>query len=155
MENSSDVVSKLKSDKKKLIADFIKIKKTNQSVYYSLQKQNKEILELKAKLSKLERENIDLKNQLDEKYLAKENKKLQAKVKQLKRTSVAPKVDTNADSVPDGEYEVEQLLNHRKKYRKRQFLVRWKNFSPSHDSWEYEDKLKCPALLDQYLKVHR
>lgn len=31
MENSSDVVSKLKSDKKKLIADFIKIKK-NKSI---------------------------------------------------------------------------------------------------------------------------
>lgn len=135
MENTSDIISKLKSDKRKLINDFLKVKKENQQLYYSLQEEKKENNELRAKLQQLERENIDLKKQSDEKHLMKENKKLQAKVKQLQRSSVTPKMNADADANAEGEYEVEQLLKHRTKYRKRQFLVRWKNYPPSSDSW--------------------
>lgn len=47
-------------------------------------------------------------------------------------------------------YEVERLLNHKNRGRVRYFLVRWKGFGESHDSWEKEANLSCPTLLQTY-----
>lgn len=54
------------------------------------------------------------------------------------------------------EFEVDELLEHRGRKPNRKFLVRWKNFSPKHNSWESEKNLKsCSKILKEYLKKHR
>ena len=38
----------------------------------------------------------------------------------------------------DDVYRVEALLAQRRVEGRRQFLVRWQDYSPAHDSWESE-----------------
>lgn len=134
MENLSDNIEKFKSDKIKIVADFIAVKKENQKLFYSLQEGKKEN-------DKLREENIELKR----------------RIKEVQRSTETPKNKLNDVNVSESEieYEVEMLLKHRKrKGKQREFLVRWKNYSPSNDTWETEDRLKCPALVN-YLKQNR
>lgn len=75
----------------------------------------------------------------------------------MQRPTETPKKKLNDENVPESEreYEIEMLLKHRKrKGKQREFLVRWENYSPSNDTWEIEDRLKCPALV-KYLKENR
>lgn len=52
----------------------------------------------------------------------------------------------------DGEYEVQDLLLHEKRKGKISYLVRWKGYSAEYDSWEEEENLHCPAILEAYQK---
>lgn len=58
------------------------------------------------------------------------------------------------------EYEVEAILGHRLTRRKegnnRMFLVRWRRFDPSEDSWVSEYDLRnVPELRREYLRLHK
>lgn len=35
---------------------------------------------------------------------------------------------------------------------KREFLIRWKNYSPKQDSWEPEENLSCDELISKFLE---
>ena len=51
------------------------------------------------------------------------------------------------------EYEVEEVLNSRRygRWRKLQYLVRWKGWGPEHDSWEAaEDLTNAPDLVKKF-----
>ena len=49
------------------------------------------------------------------------------------------------------EFEVERILDHRKRGRRMQFLVRWSGYGAEHDAWEPEDNLiNCPDRLKEY-----
>jgi hypothetical protein len=49
------------------------------------------------------------------------------------------------------EYEVDKLVNHRRVGDTLEFLVRWKGYTPSDDTWEPEPHLKnCPKVLKDY-----
>ncbi|KAM7283228.1 chromodomain Y-like protein [Ixodes scapularis] len=53
-------------------------------------------------------------------------------------------------------YEVERILNHRRKRsgrnEKQEYLIRWKGFGPEEDTWEPEKNLTgCEELLREYL----
>ena len=56
--------------------------------------------------------------------------------------------------VIDGEeeYEVEEILSHRSKgrARKKEYLVRWKGYPSSDNSWVHEDDLHASELLTEY-----
>jgi Chromo (CHRromatin Organisation MOdifier) domain len=49
------------------------------------------------------------------------------------------------------EWEVEQILDHQQVWNKAQYLIRWKDYSPAHDSWESESDINAPTLLSNYL----
>jgi len=48
------------------------------------------------------------------------------------------------------EYEVEEILDKRKHYRKIQYLVKWKGYPLSESSWEPESNINCPELLKEF-----
>ena len=57
------------------------------------------------------------------------------------------------------EYEVDAIVSHRHEGRRRQYLVRWRGYTPEHDTWESESDLKINAAdtvqtyLDQLARV--
>jgi hypothetical protein len=51
-------------------------------------------------------------------------------------------------------YEVEKILDHREdSLGRRRFRIQWKGYPPGEDTWEDEDDLNCPYLLEEYLKL--
>ena len=54
------------------------------------------------------------------------------------------------------EWEVEQILQTRLygRGKKRQYLVRWKGYSPLHDSWVNESDMNAPELIQEFHASH-
>ena len=55
-------------------------------------------------------------------------------------------------------YEVEKILDSRLfgRWKKLQFLVRWKGYDEGHDSWEHEDNVVGSAdeEVEEFYKAH-
>jgi hypothetical protein len=53
------------------------------------------------------------------------------------------------------EYEVSEIITDRIKGRKKkkQYLIRWKGYAASEDSWVDEKDLHAPELLEEYLRA--
>ncbi|XP_029173371.1 chromobox protein homolog 1-like [Nylanderia fulva] len=64
------------------------------------------------------------------------------------------KASTSLDKSEEDEYEVEKLINIRTNKGNRQFLVRWKGYGESADTWENEKDLNCSQLIEKFLKEH-
>lgn len=79
--------------------------------------------------------------------LKRENSLLMAQNKQLQ--TLAQSEQTNSDSDENDFYEVQSLLED-KLVSERLYLVRWKGFDSSHDSWERESNLRCTNMLKKY-----
>lgn len=71
--------------------------------------------------------------------------------------------DSAADSVDNGDataggdeegYEVEDIVDHKLKGKKKYFKIRWKNYDASSDTWELEEDLSCPEIIERYLEKH-
>lgn len=65
-------------------------------------------------------------------------------------------LDTAKDETGDGkepkEFEVEKIIEvHFKKDKNREFLIRWKGFGPNDDTWEPEEHLNCPHLIEKFM----
>ena len=54
----------------------------------------------------------------------------------------------------EDEYEVERIMDSRRHGQKRklQFLIRWKGYSPAHDSWEDATGVNAPVLVEEYYR---
>src|SRR5487761_1339764 len=52
------------------------------------------------------------------------------------------------------EWEVEKILSERTYRNKQQYLVRWKDYSPAHDSWVDEADIHAAELIKQYYQDH-
>lgn len=81
--------------------------------------------------------------------------------KQRKSTGRPKKVDNDRDKNSDDdneendevEYEVEKIIDvHFKRNGDREFLIRWKGFKSDADTWEPEDNVNCPDLIDKFMK---
>jgi hypothetical protein len=55
------------------------------------------------------------------------------------------------------EYEVEKVLGHRThgRWKKKQYLIKWKGYSKAHNSWEPEENLNAPDLMKEYHNQNR
>ena len=52
------------------------------------------------------------------------------------------------------EYKVEAILDKRLVGHREEFLVKWKGYEPTDNSWEVRGNLSCPELLAEYYRRH-
>lgn len=139
--------TKWAAEKADLIGQIIKLKKSQQVLFFKCEELTNENKKLKVELCDLKNENEQLKfENSTSNDLIKENKKLLAKLNQLRRSSNANVTPNKSPRKPlqeilrkslknpiqetsvtlkekSTEYEVAKLLKHRGKIGKREFLV--------------------------------
>lgn len=147
-EDSKTKIKTLTVEKQKLIEDMMVTKAENQDMYFQLQNKQQMVSFLENEKNELQKTLTHQQQLIAE--LTREKFALQAKIKQLmSSTSANPsfiRADTNTHEETNDEFEVESILDHKgKKKGLRRFLIRWKNYSPSHDSWEKECNLNCSS----------
>ncbi|KAK4687303.1 hypothetical protein P7C73_g2814, partial [Tremellales sp. Uapishka_1] len=49
------------------------------------------------------------------------------------------------------EYEIEAILDHSLENGKYTYLVAWKNYGPEHNSWEPDEHLHAPEIVNKYM----
>lgn len=154
-------------EKLKLLEAFASLKTENQKLTFDLKKKNEEcvksislnqamkeelvatkaiVTELQTKITECERTNSELSH---------ENRILSARTKQI-QTGITKQKDRKENRIGEENndiYEVEKLIDDKKIGKIRYFLVRWKGYEPSDDSWERESNLKCAAILKKYLQT--
>lgn len=69
----------------------------------------------------------------------------------LKREEAKLKAKTQAKQ-SNNEYEVEAILDSKSVKGKTKYLIRWKGWDESDDTWEPEDTLNCPDLIRAFKK---
>lgn len=160
-----------KKEKTKIIAELMTMKEDNQNLRFKLQQQNRlldtqtnKIQNVNGELARLQKKICELQDELSlEKnqneanvHLRREKKLLAAQVKQLLLASNAQKQVTSDESSCDENFEVNFIRNHKIDINgTRKFLIRWRNFSAKHDTWEKESNLNCPDILRQYLHLKK
>ncbi|XP_076248447.1 uncharacterized protein LOC143188205 isoform X2 [Calliopsis andreniformis] len=61
--------------------------------------------------------------------------------------------DEQDDKDDQKEFEVEKIIEvHFKKNKTREFLIRWKGFTSADDTWEPEENLNCPELIEKFMQ---
>ena len=71
-------------------------------------------------------------------------------------TIVGQTIPLPEPTIVDGqkEWEVEKVLQHCKRGKTTQYLVRWKGFTRDHDSWESERNLNnAKEKINEYLEL--
>ena len=53
----------------------------------------------------------------------------------------------SAAALPIGTFVVEKILRERRRHGKLEYLIRWRGYDASHDSWEPEENVLGPAPL--------
>lgn len=140
-------IEAIKSEKEKLIEELVVTKRKNQTIYFNYQSSQKMIETLQCERNELkEKLNAQNKQILQ---ITREKNACQTKINQLMASTSVKIVREEVE--PHKEYEVEAILNHKGRKGQRQYLIRWKNYSPNHDSWEKESNLNCDAILKEYL----
>lgn len=130
----------LLAEKQKLIKDY-----SEKEILFS-----KQIEELRLLNSQIQTESEERKqdNAREISDLTRENKLLLAQIKQLK--SATTQNNSNNDS-DDNQYEVEDIVDHR---INTQYLLRWKGFDKSNDTWENESNLNGLKILKKYKRLN-
>ncbi|PFX32446.1 heterochromatin protein 1-like [Stylophora pistillata] len=59
---------------------------------------------------------------------------------------------TEKESVDEEVYEVEKVVDKRIHKGKVEYLLKWKGYPSSENTWEHEDSLDCSELLQEYEK---
>lgn len=125
-------IEELKKEKKKLIDDLISTKQDGQAYYLDLKKCERALIKAKEDYAALQNQ-IECMNKQNEIYYQ-QNQRLK---NQLKKYTF-------------DEYEVEAIIGH----KKNNYLVKWKGFDKSESTWECEQNLSCPKILDKYKKTN-
>ena len=64
---------------------------------------------------------------------------------------------TNAELQPENEldvYEVEEILDQRLAGKQEQYLIKWKGYEHTENTWEPAKNLSCQELLEEFRRRH-
>lgn len=104
--------------------------------------------DLAAQLSQITLKPTDEQDRIKE--LENENSSLEREMVDLKQKLKT--LETQLRCYETNEFEVADILDDKFEKGKHLYLVRWKHFGSSSDSWEKETNLKkCPEILAAYL----
>lgn len=142
--------------------ELIKTKKENEEKVREL---NEQIITLTSNLRIAEdkavqyKKNTIKKQANDAKIIAdliREKKVLTARIKQLQSSVVlnSPNIKEKSDNeqLDSDVYEVDKVIDDKLVGKTRYYLIHWKGYSSIDDSWEKENNLFCPSILDEYRK---
>lgn len=130
-----------------------------------LRAQQKETQLLATKLGKL-RSDLDYANKQQAIYkeelvgLRSDNKLLQARTSQLQfginarrnfETQQHNNLTKEISFAKNSEFEVENILQDEFRRRKQYFLVKWRGYDDTENSWVSKHNLNCPKILKKYL----
>lgn len=97
--------------------------------------------------------------------LQKQNSVLEARIKQMERgihQNDGFQSRNEQECVEEKEseetgFDIEEILDHRKKGSTYSFLVRWKGYGPEGDTWEPKSNLQCKncKIVNSYLKKNK
>lgn len=142
--------------------ELIKIKMENDEKFREL---NEQISTLTAKLRIAENESVQLKKSVTEKQaidkksiadLTREKNILTARIKQLQSGALlnSPNVQETSDNggYDSNVFEVDKVIGDKLVDGTLIYRIRWKGYGPKDDTWEKEDNLFCPTILEEYKK---
>lgn len=160
-------LDKLKEEKSQMIQNILTLKDENQKMHYELRNMERENAKIRSnfesriddleqqvtkwtkKCKTLEAEKSE--NEKNVSRLNRENSIISAKIKQLERYSEG-RPSIGNESSDEESFEVEAILGHQTRRRKREFFIKWKHFSAEHNSWVPETDLNCRKILNAYLE---
>ncbi|KAI0979327.1 hypothetical protein GJ496_002551 [Pomphorhynchus laevis] len=70
-------------------------------------------------------------------------------------SKTSPSVESSSDdehNLSEEEYIVERIAGKRARKGKIEYLLKWKGYSDSENTWEPEENLECPELIEQFEK---
>lgn len=63
--------------------------------------------------------------------------------------------EVDEDLQEEEEYEVEKVVDKKSIGGKVHYLLKWKNYPDSENTWEAEEGLQCPELIEEFEKILR
>lgn len=145
------------NEKKKLIDNIMSLKTENQTFVQKLNEKDAQLIESEEKITALNLMIDELKTKLRDSIqaneecassLKRENAVLLAQNKQLSTAL------SQTENVESDVYEVESLLDH-KQVQETHYLVHWKGYDETHNTWERESNLHCSSILKKYKKLKK
>jgi hypothetical protein len=71
-----------------------------------------------------------------------------------RKMSSSERSESSDSETSSATYEVSKTIDHRvDKHGHRRFLVQWKGYGAADNTWEPEENLDCPNLLQEYLDM--
>lgn len=176
--SSSRMNSSFTEEKQKLVDACAALKTENQKLTFDLKKKCDECTKLTRENENVKQEAVTATEKVEEltfdsdqmkaefasktkKYeqqisvLRREIQVLTAREKQFKM-EIGRNVRKDKENKNDAHiFDVEKLLDDKMIGKVRYYLVRWKGFQSTDDTWESESNLMCPSILAKYLQKKR
>lgn len=151
----------------RLINEMVAIQEKFNCAHFELEKTKRLLETVKDDAEIIRNKNSELCKSLNEystKYAAllRENKMQKAQIDQLRlgiltneqQETEKPNIDKASSDTDSNVYFVENILERRIRRKKVQYLIKWKNYDSSWNTWENEKNLNCPAILKKFKKEH-